>query len=376
MKNNNCNKNNEPEGKNFWVILGIAAAVCIAICVVGLVASYCFVRCQSGASKDLLEQRGLFGDSWGGVNTLISALAFAGVIATLYLQNSDLRLQRKEMKEQRKEFATENKTLKYQRFENLFYNMLNLHQKIIEGLKYSYVAKYESTIPSLPGGFQKNEEREVHQEVIGRDVFRFMFDENVFTTIIEGDICVIKGYKEFLQQAGLHSFNNTDIPTYFDHYFRHLFQIVKFVEDQGFPFEESYKYVSLLRGTLSRYEMVWIYYHALQPENRNYKKLIEKYSLLEGLRGNLLSLSVTVNNPYFGLYMIEEEVEKDGFSSKDFECYLTDNPEDYDRYYLSAFWNTDNLAEGKSHLDRWREYFEKTYSYLIQDVRSKICERG
>lgn len=44
-----------------------------------------------------------FGDSFGGINTLFSGLAFAGIIYTILLQKKELRLQREEFQETRNE---------------------------------------------------------------------------------------------------------------------------------------------------------------------------------------------------------------------------------------------------------------------------------
>ena len=86
-----------------------------------------------------------FGDSAGATNGLFSALAFAGVIYAIFLQKDELSLQRQELKNTRKEiagqkreFQMQNKTLKHQRFENTFFQMLNLHQEIVRGLSYSF----------------------------------------------------------------------------------------------------------------------------------------------------------------------------------------------------------------------------------------------
>lgn len=57
-------------------------------------------------SKDgtvLPEWPGVFGDSFGWVNSLFSALAFAGVLVTLWMQRHELQLQREEMKMTRQE---------------------------------------------------------------------------------------------------------------------------------------------------------------------------------------------------------------------------------------------------------------------------------
>lgn len=47
--------------------------------------------------------RSQFGDMFGGLNTLFSALAFLGVIYTVFLQREELILQRKELELTRKE---------------------------------------------------------------------------------------------------------------------------------------------------------------------------------------------------------------------------------------------------------------------------------
>lgn len=44
-----------------------------------------------------LADQGLFGDSFGALNTLFTGLAFAGVIISLILQKKELELQRKEL---------------------------------------------------------------------------------------------------------------------------------------------------------------------------------------------------------------------------------------------------------------------------------------
>lgn len=50
-----------------------------------------------------LEDRALFGDSFGLINSLFSGFAFAGIIYTIILQRKELALQRQELKETRME---------------------------------------------------------------------------------------------------------------------------------------------------------------------------------------------------------------------------------------------------------------------------------
>ncbi len=58
-----------------------------------------------GLATFSVEKMGSFGDSYGALNTLFSGLAFAGIIASLWMQKDELRLQREELKSQRIEMA-------------------------------------------------------------------------------------------------------------------------------------------------------------------------------------------------------------------------------------------------------------------------------
>ena len=80
-------------------------------------------------------------------------------------------------------------------------------------------------------------------------------------------------------------------PTYFDHYFRFLYRILKFINTSPLvsSFEEEYEYTSMLRAMLSRYELVWLYYNGLSYGKDNLKPLIERYAMLNNLRGDLLA---------------------------------------------------------------------------------------
>lgn len=51
------------------------------------------------------ERRGLFGDSFGALNSLFSGLAFAGVIIAILLQRNELKLQRQELELTRNELT-------------------------------------------------------------------------------------------------------------------------------------------------------------------------------------------------------------------------------------------------------------------------------
>ena len=68
----------DKKGWSVWAILIVSLLVCLAVSIVGICLSYWFVSNQNieGTESSLLNARGLFGDSWGGVNAIISAFAF------------------------------------------------------------------------------------------------------------------------------------------------------------------------------------------------------------------------------------------------------------------------------------------------------------
>ena len=320
------------------------------------------------------EQRGTFGDQFGAVNALFSGLAFAGLIYTIILQRHDLKLQRrdlrlqreelaltrKEMEEQTAEFEKQNETLKIQRFESLFYNMLNLQQQIVDGLRYDYYD--DEKIPTSIKGSHSLDRKLVKREVVGRDVFRYLFCD---VRINAGNVI---GYRRYLRSYGMENYDGTLIPSYFDHYFRHLYKIVQFVDSQEFSFEEKYRYLSFLRGTLSRYELVWLYYNALHPDFYRFKQLIEKYSLLKALRKDLLSISKETVCYYGNLGVTDEDLKKNEFGIDDFAFYLTDNPDEESKYLISAFWNSKDQQAGVDYLNRWNEFVAKAAEKVVKGV--------
>lgn len=73
------------------------------------------------------ESQGLFGDMFGASTSL-----FAGISVVLLIYT--VLLQKEEIAEGRQEFKKQNRTLSYQRFDNTFFNMLDLHHRILSNL--------------------------------------------------------------------------------------------------------------------------------------------------------------------------------------------------------------------------------------------------
>lgn len=107
------------------------------ISILSVIAIWCLYWVLIEVKYDKYEVPGQFGDMFGAINSLFTGLAFAGVIITIFLQSQELGLQRDELKLTRNEleltrneFAKQNKTLKYQRFENTFFHLIDQYRSL------------------------------------------------------------------------------------------------------------------------------------------------------------------------------------------------------------------------------------------------------
>lgn len=236
------------------------------------------------------NERGTFGDQFGAVNALFSGLAFAGLIYTIILQRHDLKLQRrdlrlqreelaltrKEMEEQTAEFEKQNETLKIQRFENTFFNMMSQFQEVVNNL---------TVMVTTSSGIYESK---------GRDVFQAQFEKTMVYVDLKNEAknkARFRGMKDALEKYNLDGYLYSDTPTCFDHYFRLLYRILKFVKTTSLvtTYEEEYEYTAMLRAVLSRYELVWLFYNGLTYGEDKLKPLIERYAMLSNLRTDMLA---------------------------------------------------------------------------------------
>lgn len=240
---------------------------CVFLFILGMVGTW---ACSDNPNE--------FGDSAGVVNALFSALAFAGVIYAIILQKEELEDQRQVMIDQRKEMEQQNSTMIRQRFEMTLFQMLNLQQELIGALKHQYQAQVR-----LKNGLLQHNQR----IITGREVFQYMYVKKKIRLPDNNE--TYKGLKEVLEKYGLKGYYKSDISPMFDHYFRHLYRIIKYIdESQDIPeWEAKYKYIGIVRGQLSRYELIWIYYNSLFYPKM--KELVEKYALLKNIRDDYLA---------------------------------------------------------------------------------------
>ncbi len=215
-----------------------------------------------------INKSGVFGDSYGLLTSLFSGLAFAGLIITIVMQKEELKLQREELSltrdelsGQKEELRVQNETLRQQKFENTFFQMLSLHNEILKSIDIRVNANTEFT---------------------GRDAFeefhrKFRKLEPV-RTLENGELGPINAaYLQFY----------TNIQNEIGHYFRNMYNIIKFVHKSSVA--DKKLYTNLLRAQLSAFELFFIFYNCLSDMGREkFKPLVEEYSLLKNLPNHLI----------------------------------------------------------------------------------------
>lgn len=303
---------------------------------------------------DEWDVRGQFGDLFGSVNALFSGLAFAGLVITIIQQRHDLQLQRQAINQSKKDINQQNETMKIERFENTFFKMLEVQQSIVNDL-YATDSHTEWVKQDAPNGISTKEIL-TKDEYRGRNLFYYVFvlcNHKLANQIFPYDTSA-SGLSEVIKFRGKACFDDYMTTTMFDHYFRHLYTILKFIEENDWLGEtKQYQYATFVRATLSRYELVMLYYNGFFHPKMI--KMMERYCLLNNIRTELLPMSLEYNNYLKRVGLTNDELNKAGFSVGDFEFYLTDNENDNTRYHLSAFYTKKEMEEGIDLLNRWRQ---------------------
>lgn len=200
-----------------------------------------------------------FGDMFGGVNALFSGLALAGIIFTIFLQRKELKLQRKELRSTREEFQIQNETLKRQRFENTFFQMLTLHHEIIDKLKYGEIEKraiFQSACEGLKSGLSTYP----------------LVDKS------------LNNVKEQINSSYRLAFQY--IEPILSHYFRNLYHIFKYIYKSNLISKEEKKfYAGIVRAQLSSDELYLLYYNSLVKDlgNPKFLFLVKEFNILKNM---------------------------------------------------------------------------------------------
>jgi len=267
-----------------------------AVGIFSIIVFYC-QNDEKGFGLNLLGDflSGTVASIWSLAGLFFIYIAFLGQKQQLLNQQLEIMYSQLEVKYTRLELAgqklemrEQNETLKLQKFENTFFNLLSLHHQIVDGI--DQIEARETSKggrdllrerSSFEAHINRNENKTVEHVIIrGRDVFKNSYQ--YLLRRIEG-----KPETNFLDH---YKIVYSSVQTDFGHYFRNLYRIIKFIDEIQFVtieaenFKTQYKYTSMVRAQLSDYELLWLFYNCLSSNGKEkFKPYIEKFALFKNL---------------------------------------------------------------------------------------------
>lgn len=217
------------------------------------------------------EKHSGLGDFLAGTVGPLWALAGVGLVYVAF------RGQQEQARIQEQQILSAERNARLQQFESAFFQLLNLHNEIVRGLRITISAEHGviwgsrevngreviSTIYSvLQKAYNKEAERRGEQE--GVNVHALDRDaENQF---------ILDVYEP------LHQRHQDEL----GHYFRNIYTITKYVVESGI--DEPQRYINILRAQLASDELLMLFYNCLSRWGRGpFKKYVEDFHLLHNL---------------------------------------------------------------------------------------------
>jgi len=277
------------------------------------------------------NERGPAGDAFNGIlGPVIAWIAAILTFAAFYIQYEANQQQRKKLEEQSVEVATD-------RFENKYFELIRLHRANVDEMNIQDLIKQRKVfIPMfyefryiyyLAEKYYKEFEKQVIEdndkiELINIAYLLFFFgvgynsdkthtelfekylQKQFYLKLVEELKKTKSNYKQWHQKTGddgkikisssefgeivfkvkYKPFNGHSEKL--GHYFRHLFQAVKFIDEQTgkyFTPDVKYKYVKTLRAQLSNFEQLLLYYNHLSVIGHPWKKFLKDYHLIKNI---------------------------------------------------------------------------------------------
>lgn len=308
-------------------LIGILAAIAMPLIAI-------FITKSLGYN---FENTGTFGDAIGGSMSPIIGIVAAGLTFLAFWVQYDANQQQR-------------KDIKLERFESRFYEMLHLHKENVNEIKKlgknNLIIEGRSVFPSVYKEFVvcfKICSLLAERHFIDKKIRQYDAEEliklayaHLYTGIGETGIIVcdeivgntyekvlIDDVRKYLNEIK-RSFKTTDIAqtnvlgtqltldisftpyrgyiSRISHYYRHLYQTVKFVDEQDFLKDnEKYNNIKILRAQLSDHEQVMLYYNVVSKFGRKWIEfsdekdlsILIKYKMIHNVIPKLVELGIS-----------------------------------------------------------------------------------
>ena len=242
--------------KWFWI------CSIVFVLLMGIICFFPYWLTGNGSERLNFRETGPIGDTIGGIMG-----PFIAMIAS-WLTFIAFWVQFKANQMQRADIAIE-------RFEQRLFEMLNLLQITVNGTR---------AIHANNEFYLKNK-----NEYVGREVFQYIYNERPYV-IDWSHSYYYNGLQELFANkeldAGLKEYLSDDSVRDLDNYFRLLYRILKSIDNMDkLSRDEKYEYCCIVRATLSRYELLVLFYNCLSTNGiEKFKPLVEKYAIFNNLR--------------------------------------------------------------------------------------------
>ncbi len=257
---NNKSQKSTPLNKVLFIIISYAVVCAASLLVINLILI------------TFTDRGGVFGDFLGGVlNPILTFFTLIGLITTIVIQRQELRLARIEYEKTADALST-------QAVETTFFNILDLHHKIVDNIKVdiddiSKKSKTEQILSELATAMMKVSRKTTFE---GRGAFEEILD--FLSMNSDSPKEVVARYK-LLQEHDNHILG---------HYFRNLYQALKVIDSYDesiLSIDKKRKYSSILRAQLSTKELAVLFINCLEgvSDKGQFKNLLIEYQMLEHL---------------------------------------------------------------------------------------------
>nr|WP_229428936.1 putative phage abortive infection protein [Massilia sp. ST3] len=235
---------------------------------------------------DTKDEWGVFGDFLGGLlNPIVGIATVFLVLLNARLQRLELRNSLREMKNSNSALEKQNKSIRIQEFQNVFFNWLNTYRDAVNSVSTAFpngksysgqgallkIHKHHMMRPEV--------ERVFANRLTGQD-FNSLFNTSTVSSAAaeqEAEDAILKAW-ELTKQIEL---ENLEVPM------RSLLGLMEWIDNQSFeiPLPQKHQCFRIIRANLSSAELIFLFYESWSLSTRQIN-IIKEFSVLEKLPMN------------------------------------------------------------------------------------------